>query len=274
VTQYGHDADSFAVHRIQRPVIQSSIMNTPFRIFSCTLLGAMMAGLAACSSTASGLTYTINPVRVAGLQQPAFTVECHGIMGSAQSCMKAAEDACEGKRVMPVETVDGLHSHVAANDPRKLTFICVTPAAQQPAPTAQPQPQPQPQAQPVQPAPQPAPAPTRQVLLQGDANFAVGSAVLTAQATEQLDAFVRTNQGVNFRQIVVTGYTDSTGSAQRNVELSRERAAATVGYLERHGIHAGMMVAEGHGAADPVATNATKEGRERNRRVEVRVSTK
>lgn len=180
--------------------------------------------------------------------------------------MQAANEVCEGRGVTSLEVRDGLHSGVADNDPRELTFICGTPPIRQSAPVAQAQPQP---AQTAAPVAQPTP---RQVLLQGDANFSIDSAALTPRAKAQLDTFVRVNQGINFKRIVVTGFTDSMGLADRNVALSRDRAATVVSYLRLNGVRAEKMVSEGRGAADPVASNATPEGRMQNRRVEVRVS--
>ncbi len=68
---------------------------------------------------------------------------------------------------------------------------------------------------------------------------------------------------------VVAGYCDSTGSADWNRQLSRERADTVVTALEAAGIAAQRLQAVGYGATDFVATNATEAGRAANRRVEV-----
>lgn len=67
----------------------------------------------------------------------------------------------------------------------------------------------------------------------------------------------------------VRGYTDSSGSVERNLLLSRERAAGVHRYLINAGIDPDRLTYEGLGAAKPVASNATEAGRSRNRRVEV-----
>ena len=71
-------------------------------------------------------------------------------------------------------------------------------------------------------------------------------------------------------KISVVGYTDSTGSDAYNQKLSQRRADAVKKYLVDSGhVKADMIAAEGRGEADPIADNKTKEGRFKNRRVEV-----
>jgi OOP family OmpA-OmpF porin len=72
-------------------------------------------------------------------------------------------------------------------------------------------------------------------------------------------------------RIDVQGHTDSTGGIAKNLALSQARAEAVVGALIRRGVAANRMVAHGFGPNQPIATNATRQGREKNRRVEFRV---
>ncbi|HEY4531213.1 MAG TPA: OmpA family protein [Luteimonas sp.] len=67
----------------------------------------------------------------------------------------------------------------------------------------------------------------------------------------------------------VNGYTDDSGTAARNLALSRERAQTIVDELVRRGVDAGRLRAHGFGRERPVADNGTAEGRARNRRVEL-----
>ncbi len=69
--------------------------------------------------------------------------------------------------------------------------------------------------------------------------------------------------------IDVVGFTDSTGSADFNQELSQRRAQSVAGYLEGNGIMTERVATRGRGSDAPVATNATAQGREQNRRVEI-----
>ncbi|CDN62048.1 OmpA family protein [Burkholderia cenocepacia] len=225
-------------------------------------IGAIAMALGACT-TQSGVTYDIRAVSIPGKPDNVFRVSCDGLLGSANACARAAEEFCQGKGFTPLEMIDRVYSRAPMKDPREITFMCGKP-------------QPVVQAAPPAPAPQPAPQPVpqRQVLLQGDANFALDSAALTPEARSQLDRFVQVNSGVEFRRVAITGFTDSTGSNTHNLALSASRARNVMNYLRSNGLKAQSFVSEGLGAADPVASNATAEGRAQNRRVEIRIDAK
>ncbi|MBR8273008.1 OmpA family protein [Burkholderia cenocepacia] len=225
-------------------------------------IGAIAMALGACT-TQSGVTYDIRAVSIPGKPDNVFRVSCDGLLGSANACARAAEEFCQGKGFTPLEMIDRVYSRAPMKDPREITFMCGKP-------------QPVVQAAPPAPAPQPAPQPVpqRQVLLQGDANFALDSAALTPEARSQLDRFVQINSGVEFRRVAITGFTDSTGSNTHNLALSASRARNVMNYLRSNGLKAQSFVSEGLGAADPVASNATAEGRAQNRRVEIRIDAK
>jgi len=67
------------------------------------------------------------------------------------------------------------------------------------------------------------------------------------------------------------GHTDSTGSPRQNQGLSERRAAAVRGYLISQGVGASQLEARGFGETQPMASNATAEGRAKNRRVVMHV---
>lgn len=70
-------------------------------------------------------------------------------------------------------------------------------------------------------------------------------------------------------RIEIAGYTDNTGSIAVNTRLAAARAEAVRSYLARRGVSPDRMVARGYGPVNPLASNATAEGRARNRRVEL-----
>jgi OmpA-OmpF porin, OOP family len=72
-------------------------------------------------------------------------------------------------------------------------------------------------------------------------------------------------------QVELAGYTDSIGSVAYNLKLSQGRAEAVRGYLMEQGVDASRIQAKGYGKENPVASNDTDEGRERNRRVELHI---
>jgi outer membrane protein OmpA-like peptidoglycan-associated protein len=72
--------------------------------------------------------------------------------------------------------------------------------------------------------------------------------------------------------IEMSGYTDNKGTQAYNLKLSAARAKSVVTYLTTHGISAKRMTSKGYGADNPVATNATDEGRQMNRRTEFKIT--
>jgi OOP family OmpA-OmpF porin len=104
-------------------------------------------------------------------------------------------------------------------------------------------------------------------------NFRNNSAVLSAESKQQLDDLANKAMNAKGYVIEITGYTDSTGSIQKNRALSQRRADAVVRYLaENHRIPLRRIVTPfGYGEAQAVADNRTREGRAQNRRVEVKI---
>jgi outer membrane protein OmpA-like peptidoglycan-associated protein len=104
-------------------------------------------------------------------------------------------------------------------------------------------------------------------------NFKVGSAVLSPEAKASLDQIA--TQAMNEKAFIiqVTGFASADGNEEMNRRLSQRRADAVVRYLvENHNIPLRRIITPfGCGEANPVADNATREGREQNRRVEVSI---
>ena len=72
----------------------------------------------------------------------------------------------------------------------------------------------------------------------------------------------------------IGGYTDNTGSAEGNLNLSQKRADAVKNAIVAMGIDGSRITTEGYGSAHPVATNDTEEGRKQNRRIAINVTSK
>jgi OOP family OmpA-OmpF porin len=83
---------------------------------------------------------------------------------------------------------------------------------------------------------------------------------------EEFALFLKNNKGY---QVVIVGYTDNKGNAKQNKALSQKRADSVKKALLRYGIKETRLTAVGRGIENPVADNATAEGRAANRRIEV-----
>ncbi len=104
-----------------------------------------------------------------------------------------------------------------------------------------------------------------------DAFFDFDKSVLKPEGKAKLDDLVSKVKGINLEVIIAVGHTDSIGTDAYNQALSLRRANAVKAYLVSKGIAADRIVVEGKGEKQPVASNATKEGRAKNRRVEIEV---
>ena len=112
----------------------------------------------------------------------------------------------------------------------------------------------------------------RQVVLDATqgALFAPGDAELTPAARRAIEQLLKRVKGREDVVFLVTGHTDGTGAEGDNYALGWRRAASVTGYLTRHqGITPLRVVTMSYGASAPLASNATPEGRRRNRRVEL-----
>ena len=98
--------------------------------------------------------------------------------------------------------------------------------------------------------------------------FNVNSSVLRTSALPTLNQIAGVLNRYPDARVVVTGYTDSTGTEAYNVALSKRRSESVRNYLISRGVDAARITAVGLGESDPIDTNQTAEGRQRNRRVE------
>ena len=110
------------------------------------------------------------------------------------------------------------------------------------------------------------------VLGENSVRFDTNKSTLTATAKANLDKLVPVFKSYADTDIVIYGYTDSTGSAEYNLNLSQQRANSVEKYLESKGLNMSRFKMVGMGIADPIATNDTPEGRSQNRRVEFAIT--
>jgi len=101
--------------------------------------------------------------------------------------------------------------------------------------------------------------------------FDLNSTALKSGAKQQMEKMAEVMVRYPDNDILVTGHTDNTGSEKYNQDLSERRAKAVKNYLILKGISAGRITSMGFGETMPVASNATSEGRQKNRRVEIEI---
>ena len=156
----------------------------------------------------------------------------------------------------------------------KKAVAAPAPAPAPVAPAPAPKPAPAPAAAPV-PAPVPVPAPaapvSEKVTFAADAFFDTAKSVLKPEGKAKLDDLVSKMGAINLEVIIAVGHTDSVGSDAYNQKLSVRRSEAVKAYLTSKGVEKNRVYTEGKGEKQPVADNKTKEGKAKNRRVEIEV---
>ena len=112
---------------------------------------------------------------------------------------------------------------------------------------------------------------TEKVTLAADVLFDFDKSIVKPEGKSKLDDLVTRLKAVNLEVVIAIGHTDSVGGDAYNQKLSVRRAEAVKGYLVSKGIPANRVYTEGKGEKQPVASNKTKDGRAKNRRVEIEV---
>ena len=131
-------------------------------------------------------------------------------------------------------------------------------------------PPPPPPASMSKPAPKPAPV-AEKVTLAADVLFDFDKAVLKNEGKSKLDDLAAKVKAINLEVVIAIGHTDSVGSDAYNQKLSVRRAESVKAYLVSKGVEPNRIYTEGKGEKQPVASNKTKDGRQKNRRVEIEV---
>jgi outer membrane protein OmpA-like peptidoglycan-associated protein len=101
--------------------------------------------------------------------------------------------------------------------------------------------------------------------------FDVDSSSLRAESKKNLDNLASSLSSFGDSKLLLVGHTDSQGTDEYNLALSRRRADAVGAYLESRGVSATRVEMSGRGETEPVATNDSDSGRQQNRRVEAAI---
>ena len=167
----------------------------------------------------------------------------------------------------PADAIEGCDGAIA----KPAAAAAAAPApAPAPAPAVEAPSAPAAAAEPMAPAAAAAPT-SEKVSFSADAFFDFDKAVLKPEGKAKLTDLVAKLQGTDIEVIVATGHTDWTGSDAYNMKLSMRRAQAVKAFLVSKGIPAARVFTEGKGERQPIADNHTREGRAKNRRVDIEV---
>jgi outer membrane protein OmpA-like peptidoglycan-associated protein len=110
------------------------------------------------------------------------------------------------------------------------------------------------------------------LVMPGNITFRTDSADISASFYRVLDDVSLVLNEFNRTYVEVDGHTDSTGPYEHNMDLSRRRAESVATYLVRREVMPQRLIVQGFGPNRPIASNATAEGRQQNRRVEIQIS--
>ena len=142
------------------------------------------------------------------------------------------------------------------------------PAKKEPAPVKK--------AAPVAAAPvaKPAEPVYKKISLSSGATFELGGSTLSAEGKAAVADLVAQFKGKEVKAVIIEGHTDSSGDEAFNQQLSEKRAEAVKAEAVANGANADKITTVGYGETKPIADNSTREGRAKNRRVEIKVDTK
>ena len=146
----------------------------------------------------------------------------------------------------------------------------IEPVAPIPEPPLPPEPEPEPVPEP-EPAPPPPIEPVKEKIVLRGVNFDFDRAEIRGDAAVILDEAVQILNRNPDRQVVIEGHTDWTGPEEYNQQLSESRAEAVKKYMIEQDVEEARLSVVGYGESQPVAPNDTRDGRNRNRRVELKV---
>jgi OOP family OmpA-OmpF porin len=158
---------------------------------------------------------------------------------------EAAIPGCEGKEEVAKEAAP------APAPVKQAAPVAAAPAVAAPAPKAEPE--------------------YTEISLSSGATFELGGSSLSAEGKAAVADLVAQFKGKQVEAVIIEGHTDSTGDAAFNQQLSEKRAEAVKAEAVANGADPDKITTVGYGETQPIADNNTREGRAKNRRVEIKV---
>jgi OOP family OmpA-OmpF porin len=150
---------------------------------------------------------------------------------------------------------------------KSLEALKLTPCEKPAPPPAPPTPPPPPKPAPPPPPPPPKPAPVFENIYFNENKTNIDP--VAAKASDRDGAMLKENPDI---KLEIGGHTDSLGSEKGNQKISEKRAESVKKYLmDKFNIPGDRVIVKGYGSTKPIADNGTKEGRAKNRRVELKI---
>ena len=109
------------------------------------------------------------------------------------------------------------------------------------------------------------------LIMPGNITFKTDSADINSSFYSVLNSVAKVLNKYSNSTVMVSGHTDSTGSTEYNLNLSRERANSVASYLQGQGVKSSRFEVLGLGSSNPIASNDNANGRAQNRRVEIKI---
>ncbi len=109
------------------------------------------------------------------------------------------------------------------------------------------------------------------LIMPGNITFKTDSADINASFYPVLNSVAKVLNKYSNSTVLVSGHTDNTGSTEYNLNLSKMRAQSVTAYLEGQGVKSNRFEVMGMGYSNPIVSNDTAAGREKNRRVEIKI---
>ena len=166
-------------------------------------------------------------------------------------------------------------AYLMTEDPKPKPAPPPAPPPPAPKPKPKPKPKPAPPPPPPPPAPKPKPKPAPKVertIILDDVLFDFDKSNIKPEAGAILDRLVAFMKQNRDKKAALSGHTDSIGTEAYNKKLSERRVNSVKNYVVKKGVESSRVSGQGFGESKPIADNKTKEGRAKNRRVEIKVN--
>jgi len=251
--------------RIMAPTLQRHYWEAVMEKNKYLVLGALAVFISGCTGV-----MTKNQAAVVG------AVTC-GVLGAGAGAGISSQNNNKGGTIAGTAIGSALLcgglAYLLTEDPKPKPAPPPPPPPPPPAPKPKPAPPPPPPPPPPAPKPTPKPAPkVERTIILDDVLFDFDKSTVKPEAGAILDRLVAFMKENKDKKAALSGHTDNVGSDAYNQKLSERRTNSVKDFVVKKGVESGRISSQGFGESKPIADNKTKEGRAKNRRVEIKVN--